>query len=95
MVFTQRSIYREELLAAIGSLGPAFAQLAKTMSDQKAKTMGDFTAEGAREAALAAMGHEADYLDAQRIKILTCRLRPGGLTRRSSEMRLCLPIASR
>jgi len=66
VIFTQRSIYREELLAAIGSLGPAFAQLAKTMSDPTAKTIGEFTAEGAREAALAAVGHEADYLDAQR-----------------------------
>jgi thiol-disulfide isomerase/thioredoxin len=66
VIFTQRSIYREELLAAIGSLGPAFAQLAKTMSDPKTKTMGELTAEGARGAALAAMDHEADYLGAQR-----------------------------
>jgi hypothetical protein len=66
VIFTQRSIYREELLAAIGSLGPTFAQLAKTMFDPKAKTMGELTAEGARGAALAAMDHEADYLDAQR-----------------------------
>jgi len=66
VIFTQRSIYREELLAAIGSLGPAFTQLAKTMSDPKTKTMGELTAEGARGAALAAIDHEADYLGAQR-----------------------------
>jgi thiol-disulfide isomerase/thioredoxin len=66
VIFTQRSIYRKELLAAIGSLGPAFAQLAKTMSDPKTETMGELTAEGARKAARAAMDHEADYLGAQR-----------------------------
>jgi thiol-disulfide isomerase/thioredoxin len=66
VIFTQRSIYREELLAAIGSLGPAFAQFAKTMSDPQTQTMGELTAEGARAAALAAMDHEADYLGAQR-----------------------------
>jgi hypothetical protein len=62
VIFTQRSIYREELLAAIGSLGPAFAQFAKTMSDPKTETMEELTTEGARGTALAAMDHEADYL---------------------------------
>jgi hypothetical protein len=66
VIFTQRSIYREELLAAIGSLGPAFVQFAKTMSDPKTETMKELTTEGARGAALAAMDHEADYLGAQR-----------------------------
>jgi thiol-disulfide isomerase/thioredoxin len=66
VVFAQWNIYREELRAAIASLGPQYADAARGATVSRPENAEDLPPEKVREAATSAMHHEADYLSEQR-----------------------------
>ena len=66
VVFAQRSIFIEELLAAIGSLGPEYADLVRNAVSQRLGNGGELTPDEARQAAVSAVRFEPDYLSEQR-----------------------------
>lgn len=66
VVFAQWSIYREELLAGVSSLGPEYAEVARNVASSRAANAGELTPDQARQAADSAVRFEPDYLSQQR-----------------------------
>jgi thiol-disulfide isomerase/thioredoxin len=66
VIFAQSSMYRDELRAAIASLGAEYAEEAKTAVPVQTGNGGDLTADQIRQAAISAVQYEPGYLSEQR-----------------------------